>query len=70
MPNWRATEDDATQQAGVVGGADRIVAVLQIHLELAGAIFADDGGGGDVLRCARLLDRGQDRLVFVELGQR
>ena len=49
--------DRALQQDGVVAGQQRVVAVLEVDLELAGRVFGHGGIGGNLLRAAGVGDR-------------
>ena len=40
---------EAPEQDRVVAGGQRVLLVVQVHLELAGAVLGDDGAGGHVL---------------------
>ena len=58
--------DQHLEQPGVVGGAQRVVAMHQVHLELAEAGFRGGGVGGDVHRLTRVVQVGEEGVEGVK----
>jgi len=61
--------DRALEIDRVVAGQHRVVAMLEIDLELAGRVFGDSSVGRNVLRGAGVGDRVGEPLVIVEILQ-
>lgn len=59
--------DQALEQQGVVAGLDRVLGVVQVHLELRRGTFLDDGVGRDALFLGRFQHVLQAVDVLVEV---
>ena len=60
----------ALEADGVVAGQQRVVHVVQVHLELSRPVFGQHGSGGQLLRACGRIDRREHRRVLVEIGHR
>ncbi len=59
----------AAEEHGFVGGVERIGAVGEVHLELAGAVFTHQCAGGNALGGEGCVHGVQDRAVGLEMLQ-
>ena len=59
--------DQALEADGVVTGEQRIVDVVQVDLELAGAVFGEHGARRQFLRACCRVDRGEHLRILIHL---
>ena len=64
------TLDQHLEEPGVIGGAQGIVAMHQVHLELAKAGFRGRGVGGNVHRLTRIIEVGEEGVESVKRPDR
>jgi hypothetical protein len=58
---------EAPEQYGVVAGGQGVVDVVEVHLELAGAVLRDDRPGGHALLRRRGLYLGEEAIQVVQI---